>query len=123
MLLDVNTLLSGPRGRRLCLEFALPRSSQDTPEHATLWELLFYSTHRLELARGQAGQLFGPGAAEPLPDPSVADVAAVLDNVSLEAVDDLNGLLALAATVDSARYWQEPDGTNELLLAPGMESA
>ena len=92
----VNDLLAGPRGRRFCLEFALSHQDQVTPEGATLWELLFYAAHRLEIKRGQAGTLLGSGVDKPLPDPSIADIPAALDNAPLDAVDDTNSFTALA---------------------------
>jgi hypothetical protein len=98
-----NDLISGPRGRRFYREFALSHQGQDTPEGATLWELLFYAAHRLEIARGQAGTLLGSGVDTPLPDPSIADIAAALDNAPLDAVDDTYSFTALAGSVDSAR--------------------
>jgi hypothetical protein len=101
----------------------LSGEGQDTDEGAKLWQLLFYATHRLESARGQAGTLFGPGVDEPLPNPSVADIASALDKMPMIVVNETNSLEALAAAVDSARYWQEPNGTDELLAAPGILSA
>jgi hypothetical protein len=123
MPLAVDALLAGPRGRRFCLELVLSGEGQDTDEGAKLWQLLFHATHRLESARGQAGTLFGPGVDEPLPNPSVADIASALDKMPMIVVNETNSLEALAAAVDSARYWQEPDGTDGLLAAAGILSA
>ena len=115
MQVDVDALLSGPRGRRLLLEFVLGPQGQDSPEGAWLWQRLFYSTYRLERARGHAVTLFGPAANEPVPDPSLEEIAGAVDAVPLRTVDDTRVLLALAASVDAARYWQAPDGADELL--------
>lgn len=120
---DVETLLAGPRGRRFCLHLALSSEGQDADEGSTLSQLLFYATHRFESARGQAGTLFGPGVGEPLPNASVTDIASALDKMPLKTVNETNSLEALAAAVDSARYWQEPDGTDELLADSGILSA
>lgn len=122
MTFTIETLLAGPRGRRACLEFALLSDVQDPPG-ARLWELLYYATDRLEIARGREGVRFGPGADEPLPDPSVSDIAAALQSVPLVSPSPVNLLLAIRASVDSARYWQEPDGADELLADPGMRTA
>jgi len=46
-----------------------------------------------------------------------------LDAIPLTSIDTADSLLALAVSVDSARYWQEPDGADELLLASGLEGA
>lgn len=123
MPLDANTLLSGPRGRRFCLEFVLPDKGRHSSEGRALWYLLFYATYRLDSKRAGAGAIFGPGADKPLPDPSIAELAAALDNMPLITVDDTNIVIGLAAAVNSARYWQEPDGTDELLRAPGLRGA
>ena len=120
---DVATLLAGPRGRRFCLQLALASEGQYADEGSMLSQLLFNATHRLESARGQSGTLFGLGAGESLPDPSVADIASSLDKMPLKTVNETNSLETLAAAVDSARYWQEPDGTDELLAVPGILSA
>lgn len=122
MWIDLKSILSGPRGRRFVFEFALLDQAPGSAS-ATLWKILFFAAHRLETARGQGGVLFGPGAKEPIPDPSVEDISAALDAVPLIAASDPNVLDALAAAVDNARYWQEPDGTDELLMMPGMRQA
>lgn len=85
--------------------------------------LIFYAAHGLEAARGQGGTLFGWGVEEPLPDPTVSEIAEALDNVPLTSIDAADALHARAISADSARYWQEPDGSDELLLAPGLDSA
>lgn len=121
--MDADSLLAGPRGRRLCVEFALPDDGPDTPEGASLREVLFWASHQLESAQGRGGVLFGPGSEGPFPEPSVADVADALGAVPLPAVDTTTALLALRATVDRARYWQEPDGTDELMCAPEVKGA
>ncbi len=122
MTVDLNSPLSGPRGRRFLFGFALLDQTPDSPS-ATLWGLSFSAAPRLETARGQGGVLLGPGANEPLPDPSVEDVSAALNDVPLAVVSNWSVIDSLVAAVDSARYWQEPDGTDELLTMPGMRQA
>lgn len=122
MTLTNEVLLAGPRGRRACLDFAMFKWTPDSPG-ALLHELVFYATHRLATARGQGGVLFGPGANNPLPDPSVSDIAAALNAVPLIAATPLDVLKALEASVDFARYWQEPDGTDELLAHPDLQAS
>ncbi len=121
--MELEVLLSGPRGRRFFLEFALAGRSVDTAEIATLRQLLFFASYRLESAQGRGGALFGPGAGEPLPDPSAAAVAGALDAVPLITVDELNALAAFSRSVDAARYWQAAEGTDELLLGNEMRTA
>jgi hypothetical protein len=95
----------------------------DTPEIAALWRLLFSASHRLESAQGRGGTLFGAGADRPLPDPSIAELARALDAVPLSAADDASALAAFSWSVDSARYWQEPEGIDELLLGRDLRTA
>ncbi|MBH0022631.1 hypothetical protein [Salinibacterium sp. SWN248] len=115
MPLDARTLLSGPRGRRLCLAVACLDPRSDIPQVAALGELLFYATYNLETARGQGGTMFGWGAPRPLPEPSVEEIVDALNAIPLTDLSSADLLEALAISVDSARYWQEPDGSDELL--------
>lgn len=123
MSLDARTLLSGPRGRRLCLAAATPERLLQAPEVAELWSVLFYAAHHRESARGQGGTMFGWNIPDPLPEPSVEDVAAALDAIPLASLGAVDLLDALGASVDNARYWQEPDGTDELLQEPRLVGA
>ncbi|MGV8858507.1 hypothetical protein [Rhodoglobus sp.] len=116
MPLDARTLLSGPRGRRLCLAAAMPERLLAIPEVAELWSVLVYAAHHLETARGQGGTIFGWNIPDPLPEPSAEEVAVALENIPLSLLGVADLLDAIAVCVDSARYWQEPDGTDELLL-------
>lgn len=128
MTLDVHTLLAGPRGRRLCLAAACHDPHSERPEVAAFNYLLGWATHQLEKARGQEGAIFGWGIPDPLPEPTVEEIVEALEAVpltSLPALTSADLLEALGASVDNARYWQEPDGTDELLsdarLKPALE--
>lgn len=90
----VEDLLIGPRGRRFCLGVL-------TAARAEIWTLAFGAAmspgdHRLmdELVRALGS----------------ADALAVAESSGSSEL-----LAGLADAVDSARYWQEPDETDELL--------
>ncbi|CAO1649012.1 hypothetical protein NYA9BBAC_00124 [Salinibacterium sp. NYA9b] len=121
MPLDARTLLSGPRGRRLCVAVAQHDPHQSIPAAASLGYLLVYAAHHREKARGQGGAIFGWGLPNPLPEPSVEDIAEALDRIPLTSIGIPDALEACAASVDSARYWQEPDGRDELLADARLE--
>ncbi|MBH0117029.1 hypothetical protein I6E52_09245 [Salinibacterium sp. NG253] len=121
MPLDARTLLSGPRGRRLCVAVAQHDPEGAIPAAASLGYLLVYAAHHLEKARGQGGAIFGWGIPDPLPEPSVEDIAEALDSIPLTPIGIAEALEACAASVDSARYWQEPDGRDELLADSRLE--
>ena len=58
--------------------------------------------------------------AEPIHTP--AEVARLLDALPLDGLDTDVLLVALQAAVDSARYWQEPDGEDLLAATPQMHA-
>jgi hypothetical protein len=62
-------------------------------------------------------------AREPDPTFTGADVASPVDGVGLTNVQD--GILreTLQASVDLARYWQEPDGTDAVAALPDLQDA
>lgn len=120
----VDAILSGPRGRRLCLELAVGQQDGDLlPTQESLWSLLFYT----RAARSKTVVRFarvstdaGEGDDDEWPDPSTEEVAAALDAVDPIPVDRLSLIRALAASVDSARPWQDPDETDLLLAEAPM---
>ncbi|GAB2647912.1 hypothetical protein GCM10027271_01840 [Saccharopolyspora gloriosae] len=117
MSIEPHVLLAGPRGRRLCFELARVLG-QGTPEGIALHRAAFYATYDLDLARGEAGVLFGPGADLPRPHPTPGEVAELLVDVPLREPGERELAHALAAAVDRARYWQEPDGGDVLIAGP-----
>jgi hypothetical protein len=122
MPLDATTMLSAPRGRRFCLEFALAHHRRDTPEVASLWTLLYYATTQLERGRPYTGLLSSGPRDALLPNPSIAEVVESLENVPLTSVTDESILAALEVSVTGARYWQEPDGADMLLRSAELVS-
>lgn len=105
-------LLAAPRGRRLCLEIALAVEPSIVP--------IVGDAERAYLGGDVAVLRFGAGSDEPLPPPTgLAEVGRALGGIRREAIDaivadDAAVLACLAATVDSAMYWQTPDARDEL---------
>ncbi|MBD8022046.1 hypothetical protein [Microbacterium gallinarum] len=135
MILDVDTLLAGPRGRRVCLEYArgradrargaepAPERLQDPSDAATA---LWWAALRLDPAFGTSTVLT-LGTYEPGPDegPTVtaAEAASAVDALELGAPTAADLRNALAISVDVARYWQEPDGDDILAATDEMVRA
>lgn len=122
MSLDPVSLLAGSRGRRLCLEFVLKDSGTNTPGADRLREAIFFTANDLDPAGGiTVASSFGWGADHrPQPIPSLEEVGGLLGTVPLAEPDQHTLLLSLVATVDSARYWQEPDGDDVLAASPEL---
>ncbi|MCZ2825951.1 MULTISPECIES: hypothetical protein [unclassified Modestobacter] len=92
-----DALLSGPRGRRLCAELLATPEGRSVP----LWRW-----------QSRAAPLAHPDERARARD----DVRAALATTDLTAVGSPGELVrALQATVDTARYWQEPDVVDEVL--------
>lgn len=123
MAVDPVVLLAGPRGRRLCLEF-VRRQHDDTQEAVQLGEAIFYAAYDLDPDRGTSRVLFGQvGDQYSPPNHSPEDVARLLAVVPLAEPDARAVLLTLAAAVENARYWQEPDGEDVLAGSPGLRAS
>ncbi|MFD6894093.1 hypothetical protein ACFWB0_06020 [Rhodococcus sp. NPDC060086] len=114
-----DALLTGPRGRRLLLEFARAADSavQENYTESSFSSVIFYAAHALD---PNPGVLFGPGAGEPLPKISPDEVARRLATVPLPEATEAALRSALGMAVDMARYWQEPDGEDVLAATAPM---
>lgn len=121
-------LVSGPRGRRLCVEFVRAAEHVDDGEVGDLGTALFWAGYVLDPGRGTSqirlftaddasGCTQAPIPREPSQEAIEAAVSALSDAVLPEASPRLL-LEALAATVGAARYWQEPDGVDALAALP-----
>ncbi|GAA2590823.1 hypothetical protein GCM10009862_31460 [Microbacterium binotii] len=105
-------LLRGPRGRRWCLNCV---SDVDEAVASSLfWLARERDPHPGTLLR------FGSGEPDAHEDPSFTDVevAAAIDSADVSAVTPAIARAALASSVDIARYWQEPDGTDIVAALP-----
>nr|NLD41384.1 hypothetical protein [Actinomycetales bacterium] len=110
-------LLSGPRGRRLCLELMMHLDEE-------VRAATYSAAYELDPGAGTSRSrfVFGEDPGEP---PTVApeDVAAALDQVTLGAPSEAALLHALDLAVSMARYWQEPDGEDLLAAHPAVSAA
>lgn len=115
-------LLAGPRGRRLLLEYARLADERVRVEHTqdSFCSGVFYAAHQLDAGSGVACVSYGPGADQPLPRVAPEHVARLLADVPLPDVTKKDLHTALAATTDSARYWQEPEGEDVLAMTDPM---
>jgi hypothetical protein len=115
-------LLSGPRGRRLCVELAMAAD----PAVCTAAFALGY---QLDPGRGLSRVLLtfesDQNSSEPgdEPAPTVAGLVSAVAALGAPRVEP--GLIqsALQRTVDFARYWQEPDGEDRLAALPEVAAA
>ncbi|MEV0360356.1 hypothetical protein AB0H71_30300 [Nocardia sp. NPDC050697] len=110
-------LLAGPRGRRLLLAFALEgdRLHEAADPDDTLFSAVMLASYHLDPGRGRSVVLFGPGAEDAEGTVVTAEeVASRLAQTPLPEVTPVGLRWALADAVDSARYWQEPEGKDVL---------
>ncbi|MCC2594436.1 hypothetical protein LKO27_13585 [Tessaracoccus sp. OS52] len=114
--IDAAALLSGPRGRRLCLELAR-RSLGDDVAHA-----IFYASHRMDPGAGTSRVLFGFGNTQ-APEVSADAVAAAIAAAGVPEIGDEELWAALTDAVANARYWQEPDGEDVLAVNDDVRRA
>jgi hypothetical protein len=113
----VDALMSGTRGRRLCLEYA---ARTDAAVHSTVSWL----ARDLDPSPSTLLRFTGETTArEDIPTFTGADVASLINGLRLTNVQ--GGVLreALQASVDLARYWQEPDGTDVVAALPAVRGA
>ncbi|NQX18121.1 hypothetical protein [Rathayibacter sp. VKM Ac-2857] len=113
-----DALLSGPRGRRLCLEYATAAD----PGLRTAVLLLAQATG----GRG-ATVLFSSSAggedARDRPPAAPEDVAAMIAALPDASAPDDAVRAAFRRSVDAAYSWQEPDGEDVLAALPDIRSA
>ncbi len=112
-------ILTGPRGRRLCLELA---AHLDVDVRALIIDLAY----EMDAGKGRSRMrmLFGDVGEERQPVPASPEALAQrideLDAATLTSsdIDD-----ALARSVDSAMYWQPPSGEDVVAAVPVVTSA
>ena len=121
-------LLAGPRGRRLCLEFVNFMGGPASDESDPIGEALFWGARERDVgastgvryailsndesAGGNEGSI--PSA------PPVEEIARILEADSLTVPTEAALAECLGAAVESARYWQEPDGYDMLAAEPAL---
>lgn len=131
MTIDATSLMAGPRGRRVCFEYALLCAERSLGTHEPASDTQRDPTDAATALRRAVSRLnprpgvllsIGPQDPNPAADPVVtpADAASAFDSFSIPAPtdDDLRSVIATA--VDSARYWQEPDGEDALAATSEM---
>lgn len=116
-------LLAGPRGRRFLLEYALETELQRNPVRTdeTFGQAVVYASHRLDPDDMTASAVFGWVTTNGQPfEVTVEEVAQRLNALGLDEPTPSLLRHALVAAVDSARYWQDPDGADILAATPEM---
>ncbi len=127
----IEQILKGARGRRLLLEFALHSERCGAVSGELLAEIMARAEMTVSSADDGAsfgwlsGQPWsgGPGP-EQRPEPASAqDVAASLDRIDLTQPTATNLRSALARSVGSSYYWQEPEGFDLLARTSEVREA
>lgn len=115
-------LLEGPRGRRLCLEYVRAVADPEVGSEVirASWRL---ESGLMGVVRSSSG-----GAVEDPPALAPAALAAVVDSdETWRVADPVQVTNALRMAVDTARYWQPPDGSDLLAadsaLRPVLQEA
>lgn len=122
MLPDAEFLLRGPRGRRLCLELAIEADPFIRRAALELGYNLDPGAGRSRVMLTLSGS---PGhELEPVPAiPTVAEVAAGIASLDVGAVSSALAQYSLQRSVDTARYWQPPDGEDVLAGTDAVTAA
>lgn len=123
---DTETLLSGPRGRRLLLAYALESQQVAYPENED-WHLhraVGDAAYDLDPGKGRSTVRLGIGGESIDTEAPAADEVADLLNAAPLA-EPTHAMLrnALNQSVMSARYYQEPDGEDILAATEPVRSA
>lgn len=126
MTADAARLLSGPRGRRLCMSVA---AELDDGLHALIHPLAF-EHEPADAAVTRIVFTGWGGDAEHAPEPPPPTVDGLVARLRMLGSADLAPerlaaaiSVGLLAAVDSARYWQAPDGEDHLAALPAVAAA
>jgi len=125
MTVDADDLLAGPRGRRLCLEYALGCAQRTEAEvvrdalNTVWWAAGAYETSATTILFRREDDSGGhtPSTASP------ADAAAARDSIPLVSPTAATLRDALAQSVQAAMYWQPPDGRDRLCATDEMSAS
>lgn len=116
---NIDSFLGGPTVRRMCLELAMELD----PE---LRSAVFELANALEPGRGTAWVMLADGSNNVAAPPSPAsptELAAAIATLDLTDLDEARMQDALERAVANARYWQEPDGEDMLVVPPVVRAA
>lgn len=110
-------LLRGPRGRRWCVNCV--SDVDEATATALFWLARERDPHPGTVLR------FGSDENDALGDPSFTDIelASFIENADAVGVTSTIARAALASSVDLARYWQEPDGTDVVAALPVVRAS
>ncbi|QZY50605.1 hypothetical protein [Leucobacter tenebrionis] len=126
MFFEPDTLLAGPRGRRLCFEVAMAAVERMIEADAReQWRAstVRHAARQADPDRPVARAYFGWGAREmprPRRESSTGSPADALTGIPLARLGDADLLAALTMTVSRAAYWQPPDGEDMLAADPEL---
>ncbi|MET4540879.1 hypothetical protein ABIE37_002667 [Arthrobacter bambusae] len=116
----MDSLLQGPRGRRLCLELAM-ELDQD------IRIAVFHLGYDLDPGAGRSRRMLTMDpvgeAPPPLPEPTIDELAGLITSLDFRNISDELVQHALQRAVDTARYWQEPDGEDVLAATEEITEA
>ena len=124
-----DALLGGPRGRRVCLEFALSLHGPALDGPDALAGALFWGAYErdegsrtvVRYSRVSDGDDRG---ANSIPSaPPIEEIARIFEASPLPAPTGAVLEACLSDAVSSARYWQEPDGADVLAAEPELRQA
>ncbi len=120
-----DALVAGPRGRRLLLEFAVASEADvlGGSGELPLREAVRDAAFRLAKDHGHAVTRFRWGELRARPELTVVDVVSRLGDVPLAWVSPALLVASLTDSVDSAMYWQGPDGDDLLCAIPEVRDA
>ncbi|HWD61318.1 MAG TPA: hypothetical protein VG369_02390 [Humibacter sp.] len=118
MTFDVDALLGGARGRRVCIEVAFMLTGSSSPLRAALFWAAYYFGGETQALISSSSGASGEPVAEPAP--TAGEIAELITAVPVgedamprgefaAAID-----YALSTLVDRAMYWQPPDGTDAI---------
>lgn len=112
---DGESLLEGPRARRLCLELAMELDPD-------IRLMVFQLGYDLDSGRGKSRVPLTAASPDDAGTPPAAAspevLAAALGDLDPAGLDDWRVQAALERAVDAARYWQPPDGEDVLAGLP-----
>ncbi|MFC7789827.1 hypothetical protein ACU045_12705 [Microbacterium sp. MAHUQ-60] len=118
----MDALLAGPRGRRMLLEIALESEGPNDVGRMLLAGAVSSAVRTFEPPGTTIWIGVGPRPKERAPA-TPDEVARLLSETSLAEASPTRLRAAMARSVDMARYWQEPDGTDQVAATAEVRAA